>query len=733
MATTLRVQLQRLMLSAAGVTLVVLLALGWVAARAARATLERLSDRRGTEVAARAADLVATYIRERHREADRLAADPFLVRATLDAGRTVTDRQLDRLPPQALEQQFGTTHALGGDADVQRLFRAYPEGSDFTDLVVTERHGLAVMGSARPDIFWRANDPLWQRAMEAGVAESDPRIDSATTSVSVRYAVAIRASEGTSAAGVLEVVYQLDRLGLLLSNTGLGDSAYLQLVDERGNLLYGPDQAELREVPGDRTLYDPDQPQHHVVPTTRGSELVVSVPAPRGRFPANQGHYWILFHQSTVTAYAVARTVQRYVWLGAIMVFGLTVVVMLWVGRWLNDRIAAPVRVAGSIATRVASGDLSEADTLAQTDAGEVGDLMSAVRRMVAALRRLVGTIHGAADESAAMAAQISAATQQMSASTEEMTATTQDLTKRTAEQAHLVRASADDAGRILQIATALEGGAADSVRRSADLTALARHHRSVLDQSVAQLAKLAEDVERGAQEAEALAASSAEIQRFVGQAKAVATQTNMLALNAAIEAARAGPQGRGFAVVADEVRKLASVAAAAATETADTVRGVLTSVLATRDRLQRLAQMGAVAREAAQTAAEGLSSVAGEAEANDAWSQEISSSATEVRRLVDEIAGRLSTVAQGTDGLLASAEEIAASSEQQAASTQEIASSANQLAEAADKLQGAVKSFRLTGDEAPRMASAPPAPPAPSPVGSEAPVLPVSAQPSTS
>ena len=27
----------------------------------------------------------------------------------------------------------------------------------------------------------------------------------------------------------------------------LGDSAYLQLVDSRGNLLYGPEQAELRE------------------------------------------------------------------------------------------------------------------------------------------------------------------------------------------------------------------------------------------------------------------------------------------------------------------------------------------------------------------------------------------------------------------------------------------------------------------------------------------------------
>jgi methyl-accepting chemotaxis protein len=173
-----------------------------------------------------------------------------------------------------------------------------------------------------------------------------------------------------------------------------------------------------------------------------------------------------------------------------------------------------------------------------------------------------------------------------------------------------------------------------------------------------------------------------------------------MLALNAAIEAARAGPQGRGFAVVADEVRKLASVAAAAAGETADTVRGVLTRVQATRDRLVRLAEGGAAVREAAQTAAQGLATVAGEADANDAWSREIAQSAGELRALVEEIATRLGTVAEQTDTLLASAEELAASGEEQSASTQEIASSANQLAEAADRLTGAVKSFRLLADE---------------------------------
>src|SRR2546430_17673894 len=89
--------------------------------------------------------------------------------------------------------------------------------------------------------------------------------------------------------------------------------------------------------------------------------------------------------------------------------------------------------------------------------------------------------------------------------------------------------------------------------------------NKDVLDQSTVQLATLAEEVNRGPPEAEALARASSDIQKFVTQAKAVATQTNMLALNAAIEVAPAGPAGRGFAAGADGARKPASAAAGAA------------------------------------------------------------------------------------------------------------------------------------------------------------------------
>jgi methyl-accepting chemotaxis protein len=594
-----------------------------------------------------------------------------------------------------LERTFSATRQLGGDPALRDYLRAYTSASDFAEIIVTENHGLNVLASGRPSDFVQRDETWWQRAMADGHYEGAAQFDSSAGAASLEMDVAIRAPRVTRPLGVLKGVYALDRLTALLGTQSGEGRAYLEIVDAQGNVLVTKEATLLLQpLPDkDRIPRGADPVTTHVKTVRGENELIVSV-------PANQGEWWVLYREPTATAFAVARSTQRSVWLGALLVAAVAVGALFWLTRRLGRLVTDPVRAAGAIASRVAGGDLSVTVSTHRAEASEVADLLSSVHSMVVALRRLVGAIRAAADEAAAMATEISASTEEMSASTEEMASTSQDLSRRAGEQAQIVRAAADDAARILQIASKLAQGADEAARRNADLSALARRHKDGLDQSTVRLAKLADEVAKGAEEAEALAQATARIQTFVAQTKAVATQTNMLALNAAIEAARAGPQGRGFAVVADEVRKLASVAAAAAGETADTVRGVLTRVQATRDRLVRLAEGGAAAREASQTAAQGLATVAGEADANANWSREIAQSAGEMRTLVEEIANRLGTVAGQTDTLLASAEELAASGEEQSASTEEIASSANQLAEAADRLTGAVKSFRLLADE---------------------------------
>ena len=685
---------QSFLISGAGAAVLLVVFVAWLTSSRVGAVLEQQADVRGRDVATRVAAIVTQYLKERRREVVSLASQPQLIAAVRDAGQSAAARGLDRMPIADLERLFGGTRQLGGDPVLRDYLRAYTTISDFAEIIVTDSHGFNVLASSRPSDFVQRDETWWQRAIADGSYEGDARYDSSARAAALEFDVAIRAPRLQNPVGVLKAVFALDRLTALLGSEELSGNAYLEIVDGRGVVLVARDQALLLQPLPDSAAIPLRPDVTTAMVETRGvPELVVTV-------PANQGEWWVLYREPAAAAFAVARRTQRTVWLGAVLVAAVAVGALFGLSRRLGRLVTEPVRAAGAIASRVAGGDLSVTVSTHRAEATEVAELLSSVHSMVVALRRLVGAIRSAADESAAMATEISASTEQMSASTEEMAGTSQDLSRRAGEQAQIVRAAADDAARILQIAVKLAQGAEESARRNADLSALARRHKDGLDQSTARLAKLADEIATGAEEAEALAQASARIQVFVAQAKAVATQTNMLALNAAIEAARAGPQGRGFAVVADEVRKLASVAASAAGETADTVRGVLTRVQATRDRLVRLAEGATAAREASQSAGQGLATVAGEADANDKWSREIAQSAAELNSLVEEIANRLGTVATQTDALLASAEELAASGEEQSASTQEIASSANQLAEASDRLTGAVKSFRLLADE---------------------------------
>jgi methyl-accepting chemotaxis protein len=359
----------------------------------------------------------------------------------------------------------------------------------------------------------------------------------------------------------------------------------------------------------------------------------------------------------------------------------------------LLQRVLKATGTAARIADRVAQGDLS----LPDGPAGGSDALTASIAAMLGKLRDLVGTIRQHAHDAAAMSEEIAASTEEMNASTQEVASTTGDLTERANQQAVVVRAAADDAGRILGIAQELAAGASESAERNAALARLARSHQQRLDASTAELGRLADEVERAATEADALAAASEEIEKFITQTKAIAKQTHMLALNASIEAARAGEEGKGFSVVAEEVRKLAAQAARAAGSTSDTVQTILAQVQTARERILRLGQGGMAARDAAHAAAAGLINIAADAEANDEWTRRISASAGEVRGLIEGIAGRMREVSAGTEDYAAAAEEIAAAAQQLNASTEEISTSAGHLASAADRLTAAVGGFRLS------------------------------------
>jgi methyl-accepting chemotaxis protein len=641
-----------------------------------------------TAAARRAAVDMSAFLSDRRRDLRILAHAPDIIDAARDAGAEARRLGLTRVSPDDLEDRYADRRMLGTDAGVRRFLQALRDSSEFADLTLADANGFVATAATDPLRFVHAQEPWWQDAMANGVYIGPPQFDEVARVASIDLAVRVDDPATGTPLGVLRGAVRLATARLSVDDEL---AAVAEIVDTTGRTLVARDSTRiLRPSPVASHLPTDQRAATLRVPLARGEPWIVVL------VPDFAGRWWSVVRAPEAVAFRGARAARLVIGATAGTMLALVVFAFWWASGWLDRRISQPLVAAADVAQRVAAGDLT-IQPPSQGGAGEVAALLGGLGTMVSELRGVVTGIRSSAEELAAMAQQISASTEEMSASTEEMASTSQRLTDQATDQAAQVKAAATDAERILGIATQLADGATLAAGRSAELRETAEGHRGRLVEGSGRLAKLAEEVERSAREAETLAGLSAEVQQFVAQAKTIATRTNMLALNAAIEAARAGAEGQGFAVVADEVRKLATQAAHAAQTTSETVGRVLTGVESTKDRLRRLAQESAAVRAVADAAAAGLEDITERAVESNSWADEIAQAAGEAQRLVAEITEGLRAVSLGTESAVAAIEQIAAAAQEQSASTEEIAASASHLAEASERLNAGVSRFRLT------------------------------------
>ncbi|KAA8786066.1 methyl-accepting chemotaxis protein [Paenibacillus sp. 4624] len=333
-----------------------------------------------------------------------------------------------------------------------------------------------------------------------------------------------------------------------------------------------------------------------------------------------------------------------------VLVIG-SIIFSIIIGFVISRSISRPLMAMLGLATEVSNGNLTLKSDISSKD--EVGQLASALNRMVDNLRELINNIVMNSQSVAASSEQISASTQEIASTSTSQSgeaANISELFKELSLAINSVAASAEEAAEL-----------------SNDTVKTARAGGHVVQTSLEgmqavnmKMAKLEED--------------SRKIGDIIEVIDDIAEQTNLLALNAAIEAARAGEQGRGFAVVADEVRKLAERSGEATKE--------ITTIIKV---------MQENTRQSVQAVSDSVEQSSKTGQAFDQIIEMVNNSSQKV----NEIAAACEEEAAQAAEVMSSVESISASSEESAAASEETAATCQSLAHLAEELANSAAAFK--------------------------------------
>jgi len=118
---------------------------------------------------------------------------------------------------------------------------------------------------------------------------------------------------------------------------------------------------------------------------------------------------------------------------------------------------------------------------------------------------------------------------------------------------------------------------AKQSARVAEDSVEMAHEGATVVNNTIAGMDRIREQIRKTEKRIRRLGESSQEIGEIVSLINGISEQTNLLSLNASIQAAMAGDVGLGFAVVADEVQQLAVKSQQATKEVESIVKAIQT------------------------------------------------------------------------------------------------------------------------------------------------------------
>lgn len=439
--------------------------------------------------------------------------------------------------------------------------------------------------------------------------------------------------------GVFGLDVSLNQLTDLVKQIKLGESGYLMLVEQGGNVLADPVKPEhnfksLSEIGG----------AYAQLANAKG---LVEVEIDGTTYMANVwsseklGWQFIgLIERSEVMARANSLTIQIAI------VAAFLAIMFAVIGAGFAGLIVKPIRsVAGGL-EGIAQGEGDLTRNLEVRGKDETAMLARWFNQFLGAIRDLVQRIGNA---SSALSGASDSATR--------VATNMNDAAGRQREAVELVSTAFNE-----MVATANEvARSCSEAATSADAGQRQVHDGQFqIDEATGSVSQLSQNLRQSTHAMQELEQDSRNINTILDTIRSIAEQTNLLALNAAIEAARAGDQGRGFAVVADEVRALAKRTAESTGEIDGLLGGLARRTKDVTTQMQSSLEMSMASVERIQKARTSFEHIRGSVDNIRDQNAQIATAAEEQHQVAEDINRHITQIHE--DALLV--EELASSAQ---------------------------------------------------------------------
>lgn len=580
-----------------------------------------------------------------------------------------------------------TTQSMDGGSVTDMIVAAQQRNPQFELFFVMDATGMQIARTSGK-LANRGDRPYFLEAVKGNTYFTDTYISAFTNAPTVTISTPIRNKSG-AVIGVFAADISLKALADIVSKVKIGETGYLDIVDNKGTVIYNPVNDRVVNKESFASL-------DYVKQVMQGKAGYMEAVSSRGdntiaSFSPIAKYGWgVVIYQPVSEAYKTLISTTMIV----LVVVILAVVAAGLTAFYIARNITRPLQNLVNVSRAVAQGDLTQ--SVAVGGISEVRNLAVAFEQMTAALRQIIIQTRNTADSVAAAAEELAASSGEVGKASEEVAIAIQQVSEGATRQVALSGNSTVAITGMVTNTSETTAAAQAVALASSKSEQAAEWGKGQIHDAVDRIEQIRQQVDQAAAMIYALGDKSRQIGQIVDLITNIAGQTNLLALNAAIEAARAGEQGRGFAVVAEEVRKLAEQSQDAAKEIAAIIGAIQQETAVAVNAMDSGSKEVAAGVQVVQSSGTAFQQIFDAIKNMHVQVEAIVSLAERQQKASDEVDQAVHGIADAARINAASAEQVAAASEEQNAAVQEIAASAASLAKAAGDLQEAVVKFHV-------------------------------------